>query len=84
MLSVMEITSRPPMVSPLMADWKEQKDSREAWSQGLDRERRGGGVGSSLALIPVTPPYSTLTEVSQVHPFPKSSVLPPPTLCCTI
>lgn len=26
-LSVIEITSRPPMVSPLMADWKDQKQA---------------------------------------------------------
>ena len=32
-LSVIEITSRPPMVSPLMAAWKEQRKSRMAWPQ---------------------------------------------------
>lgn len=37
MLSVIEITSRPPMVSPLMADWKDQKQENGMVSKGSKR-----------------------------------------------
>lgn len=52
-LSVMEITSRPPMVSPLMAAWWEQRDSRVAGPRNNDpappgRARGGGRAGAGV------------------------------------
>lgn len=42
----MEITSRPPIVSPLMADWKEQKEQENAMVLEMvtQHARRGRGT----------------------------------------
>ena len=42
-LSVIEITSRPPMVRPLMADWKGQEEQEDGTDQ-----RRCSGVQTGL------------------------------------
>lgn len=67
MLSVIEITSRPPMVRPLMADWKEQEEQEDGMDQrqcpGVSRQgsKRDGG-GEALALTPTiqSPPRGFL------------------------
>lgn len=60
-LSVIEITSRPPMVRPLMADWKKQKEQQDGTPRNQcpgspDRAGTGRGwvgrrVGGILALM---------------------------------
>lgn len=82
-LSVMEITSRPPMVSPLMADWKEQKEQENGMLPETKPQHvlTGLGVGwggrrvGRLSGLETSHPNTILTKVSQPNPFTESSVL---------
>lgn len=92
-LSVIEITSRPPMVRPLMADWKEQEEQEDGMDQrqcpgvsrqGSERDGGWGGAGSD-AYNPI-PSKRLPTNPSprpQRCPGPQSH-LPRPTLHFTI
>ena len=75
---MIEITSRPPMVRPLMADWKEQEEQEDGTDQrrcpGVSRqgsERDGGWGGAGSDAYNPTPPKRLPT-----NPSPRLSALP--------